>query len=167
MKGTKWVYGILGGVFAGNGLAFIVVSLVVRGIENRDQLQYITGAAQPAMPDLWMMFLAMGSIFFLMGSSFLFVLIRQALRRRWLKMNGTCVTAQVTSVEQNFFVRLNGRHPYVIRAVCVHPYTGQEMKVKSAFFMRDPSPYIQNGQIEVMVDPMRENRYHMLTEELL
>lgn len=124
------------------------------------------GMAQMILPALWMGLLGGGCVFLIIGGTFLLILARNAVRRRSLFMNGVRVTAQVTQVGQNFAVRINGRHPYVIRAVCTHPYTGQEMKVKSGFFMHDPSGQIQNGQIDVLVDPMRDKRYHMLTEEL-
>ena len=81
------------------------------------------------------------------------------MKKRSLMMNGTQVVAKVTQISQNPYVRFNRRNPWVVHAVCVHPYTGQEMKVKSGMFMEDPRPLIPNGEVEVLVDPMREKRY--------
>lgn len=124
------------------------------------------GTARASVPVVWQTLILVGGLFGLIGGVFLVVLLRKALRRRSLELNGIRVTAQVTEVERNYAVRINGRNPYVIRAVCRHPYTGQEMQVKSGFLMKDPSERLSGGQIDVLVDPMKENRYHMLVEEL-
>jgi len=111
----------------------------------------------------WGVFLIVGGVFFLIGAGFMTVVLAKIMRRRSLEMNGTHVTAEVTHVAQNFAVRINGRHPYVIHAVCTHPYTGQEMKVKSEFLLDDPQ-IPAGSRVDVLVDPMRERRYCMLPD---
>ena len=109
----------------------------------------------------WGVFLIVGGIFSVMGAGFLLSMLPQVLLRRSLVINGIPVTARVTDVRQISWVRFNSRHPYVVHAVCVHPYTGQEMKVRSGMLMENPQPHIRNNEVVVLVDPMRENRYYM------
>ena len=113
----------------------------------------------------WGVCLIIGGIFSAMGAGFLLSMLPQVLRRRSLMIDGILVTAQVTDVRQISWVRFNSRHPYVVHAVCIHPYTGQEMKVRSEMLMEDPRPHIRNNEVTVLVDPMRENRYYMKVGE--
>ncbi|MBQ2955677.1 MAG: DUF3592 domain-containing protein [Clostridia bacterium] len=114
---------------------------------------------------VWGVFMIVGGVFSLLGLGFLIAVLPKALMKRSLMMNGTPVTAQITDISQNMLVAINHRHPYVVHAVLIHPYTGQEMKVKSGFLMQDPSSRLSDGTVEVLVDPMRDNRYYMKIEE--
>ena len=113
----------------------------------------------------WGVFLIVGGIFSAMGAGFLLSMLPQILRRRSLMSSGIPVTARVTDVRQISWVRFNSRHPYVVHAVCVHPYTGQEMKVRSGMLMENPQPHIRNNEVEVLVDPMRDGRYYVKVGE--
>lgn len=113
----------------------------------------------------WGVFLIVGGIFSAMGAGFLLSMLPQVLRRRLLMSSGIPVTARVTDVRQISWVRFNSGHPYVVHAVCVHPYTGQEMKVRSGMLMENPQPYIRNNEVEVLVDPMRDGRYYVKVGE--
>ena len=110
--------------------------------------------------------LAGGGLFVAFGAFFLGAGLKQLWLKRSLSANGTRVVAQVFLVQQNKYVRINHAHPYVIYAKCIHPYTGQEIEVKSGFLMKDPSDKIKDWKIGVLVDPMRESRYYMQVEEI-
>lgn len=114
----------------------------------------------------WGVFLIVGGVFALIGAGFLAAMLPKILGRRSLIVSGTPVTAQVTDIAQNRWVKINSKNPYVIHAVCIHPYTGREMKVKSEFLMEDPQAHIRNNEVEVLVDPMRDDRYYMLVENI-
>lgn len=129
---------------------------------------YPEGHPEQAQLQVWAMwgaFLVGGGLFILMGMSFAGVAVYQIMKKKSLMLNGTHVTAQITGITQNMAMRVNHAHPFVVRAKCIHPYTGQEMEVKSHFLLRDPSPKLTGGTVEVLVDPMRENRYYMLVDE--
>ena len=109
----------------------------------------------------WGIFLIVGGVFGAAGIGFLISVLPGIFRKRSLQINGTPVTARVTEITVNRCVRINRVDPYIVHAVCTHPYTGQEMKVKSRMLMENPQKHIQNNEVEVLVDPMRENRYYM------
>jgi len=115
---------------------------------------------------VWGVFMIVGGVFSALGAGFLIAMLPKALIKRSLMMNGTEVIAQVTDIRQNPWVKINSQSPYVVHAVCTHPYTGQEMKVKSEYLMENPQPHITNNEVTVLVDPMRDNRYYMLVDEL-
>ena len=111
---------------------------------------------------VWGVFLIVGGVFSLLGSGFLGTVLCGRMKKRSLMLNGTPVSAKVTEISQDWRIRISGRNPWVVHAVCVHPYTGQEMKVKSELFMEDPRPLIKDGKVQVLVDSMREKRYYMV-----
>ena len=107
-------------------------------------------------------FLIIGGIFGSIGLGFVLWQWRIDHLIQSLQMNGQKVTAQVTAVKQLYSVRVNGRNPYVVYAVYKHPYTGNEMNVKSRLLMDDPSSQLTDGTVEVLVDMMNEKRYHVM-----
>ena len=115
----------------------------------------------------WGVFLIVGGVFSVIGAGFLIAVGLHGWKRKKLEETGTRVTAQVTDVQRVYAVRINGRHPYVIHAVCEHPYTRQQMKVKSGCLMQDPTGRIQNGQVTVLVDPMYDKRYYMEADRFM
>lgn len=115
----------------------------------------------------WGVFLIVGGVFSVIGAGFLIAVGLHGWKRKKLEETGTRVTAQVTDVQRVYAVRINGRHPYVIHAVCEHPYTRQQMKVKSGCLMQDPAGRIQNGQVTVLVDPMYDKRYYMEADRFM
>ena len=94
----------------------------------------------------WGIFLIVGGVFGVMGIGFLIAVLPGIFLKRSLEANGMSVTARVTEIVVVRWIRINRVNPYVVHAVCVHPYTGQEMKVKSELFMEDLGKYIRNNQ---------------------
>ena len=70
---------------------------------------------------------------------------------------GLRATAVVTELRENRSVTMNGKHPWVAVAECVHPSTRETMTVKSHMLWR---PAVQVGDtVDVAFDPMDERRY--------
>ena len=114
---------------------------------------------------IWGTFLIMGSVFAVIGLGFIGWQWRSGYLLRSLQKNGQKVTAQVTQIRQLRSTSINGIHPYVVYAVCTHPYTGNEMKVKSHMLLSDPAPQLTDGTVEVLVDMMNERRYFMQIDD--
>ena len=112
----------------------------------------------------WGVFLILGAVFGSIGAFFLMALLRQVLVRRALLQSGIRIKAQVVAVTRNGWVRFNGKSPYVVRAKCIHPYTGGEMMVSSEFIMEDPKPYLKD-ELDVLVHPMSEHSYYLMVGE--
>lgn len=113
----------------------------------------------------WGMFLGIGGVFAAVGAAFVLTQAAGAARARALRMSGQPVEARVTGVEPVRSVRINGRHPYVVCAVCTHPYTGQEMQVKSRTIIEHPGAQAGDG-VTVYVDPMHDKRCFMDLDSL-
>ena len=80
-------------------------------------------------------------------------------RREEILQYGLRTTAVVTELKQNRSVQVNGRHPWVATATCVHPSTREEKTIKSHLLWY---PVIAEGDhIDVAFDPMDERRYAM------
>jgi hypothetical protein len=102
------VFSILGLAFliAGAGLAF---SLLAN--EATDQS---TTAGEPRWV-LSLIFLSIGTGFAAVGMTLGWRRVASLRMREALRKYGRPVTGKITSVDQNVSVRLNGRHPWIIR----------------------------------------------------
>ena len=110
-------------------------------------------------------FMIMGGIYTLMGVGILIWQWVISARIASLQAGGQRVWAQVTQIKRMHHLKMYGRSPYVLYAVCTHPYTGNEITVKSSLLMSDPSLRLTDGKVEVLVDMMNEKRYHVLADD--
>ena len=89
--------------------------------------------------------------------------LRAQRRREYLYGYGRCVQAQVVAAEQNFNVKVNRQHPWVVKATCVHPLTGETVTVKShSVWAGVPAV---GDKVPVWFDPMNEKRYAFELQE--
>ena len=158
IKGIKGILAFMGIIFLCLGLLFLGVSAFQQHSNARCEEGAVSAEG---------VFLIVGGVFSVIGAGFLIAVGLHGWKRKKLEETGTRVTAQVTDVQRVYAVRINGRHPYVIHAVCEHPYTRQQMKVKSGCLMQDPTGRIQNGQVTVLVDPMYDKRYYMEADRFM
>ena len=87
------------------------------------------------------------------------VMGRSERRREDLLRYGLQARALVTEVRENYSVRVNQRHPWVVIAACVHPVTRENMTLRSHLVW---NPAVREGDtINVAFDPMNEKRYAM------
>lgn len=90
----------------------------------------------------------------------LFVKGRRTLARQdWLRRNGQEVWAEIAHIGPEFTVRINGRHPYVVRATWRDASTGRSFTATSDYVREDPGPTLQ-GQthVRVLFDPADPDR---------
>lgn len=102
-----------------------------------------------------------GSVFLLLGS--LFVLPPLLARRRAaeLRVSGTPVYAELMEVQRNEALSVNGRHPWKIVAQWHNPATQKVHLFSSENLWFDPSPYLKDKQMRVLIDPQKPKRYSM------
>ena len=91
------------------------------------------------------------------------VALRAKRRREYLYGYGKMVRATVERVGQNYSITVNRRHPWVVRARCVHPLTGEDVLLKSHSVWTDVPK--EGEQVTIWFDPMNEKRYAFELEE--
>ena len=79
--------------------------------------------------------------------------------RAWLRRNGREVWAEIAHIGPEFRIRVNGRHPYVVRATWRDASTGRTHTATSDYLRHDPGPRLQ-GQthVRVLFDPANPDR---------
>jgi hypothetical protein len=82
-----------------------------------------------------------------------------ARRSEWLRMNGRHILANYAGVELNTSVRVNGACPYRIVCQWLNPATQQVHVFHSANLWFNPSEYIHEKTMDVLVDPDNYKRY--------
>jgi hypothetical protein len=93
-----------------------------------------------------------GLVFGSIGGIFLFLYIRRQKEIAWLKQNGTAVEADFDSVEHDTSYKVNNKSPYVIHCRWFNPYNGEMMDFKSEYIWYDPTSYITNKKLQVLID---------------
>jgi hypothetical protein len=110
------------------------------------------------------------SIFGVLGTSiggalFAFGLRRRRVRR-WLAQHGMKVRAKMLGAEENTSYKVNGRHPWRVRAQWQHPVTQKLYVFYSDNLWFDPSDYCTAEQIEALVNADDPRQYHLDTSFL-
>lgn len=139
----KMVRNILALVFGLIGLTYAIIGGAV----------LYTGIS----PVLGYVFLPLGLLFLLAAGCVWMFLSRSLRRREELLTWGTRATATVTEVQSNLNLRLNGYHPKIVLARCVHPITHETLTLRSH---NVANCTLQPGQtVEIAFDPMNEKHY--------
>lgn len=127
-----------------------------------------TGLALAAGQLAFLLFAAVGLVFFLVGVGMMAAISRARRLRRWLEENGRTIQADIIGVQYNPRVRLNGRCSFVLQCQAVNPADGKVYVFESDSLWFDPTPFL-DGQttMPVLVDPDDYHRYQMLTEGIL
>lgn len=134
----------------------------------------ITVRVDPANPrDVtvdWVWWMVIGILSFVGGGFILtgfllFFALRGSHGNRKLRETGRRVYARVDRVEQNIYMTVNGRHPWVIYATVRGDYKGGDRLYRSPNLWEDPSPYFPAGtMVPVYYDERRPRRYFMDVE---
>lgn len=94
------------------------------------------------------------------------VIVAQMRKRRrvgWLKQFGQRVPAQFDRVEQIRSIQVNRRSPYRIYARGLNPFMSQEQVFQSEYLWSDPTPYVGDRPLEVLIDSNNPKRYWLDT----
>ncbi|MBN8532379.1 MAG: DUF3592 domain-containing protein, partial [Alphaproteobacteria bacterium] len=84
-----------------------------------------------------------------------------------LKISGQRIEAEITGVDFNTSLRVNGRSPWVIRAQWYDVAQGGVRTFESESLWFDPAPYLDKRKtIGVFIDPAKPGRYAVDTSFL-
>ena len=87
-------------------------------------------------------------------------------KNAWLRQNGRRIQAEITRVELDTSLVVNGASPYRIVCQWLDPARNEVHIFHSANIWFDPTKYIPGKTIEVLVDPDNPRRYAVETEFL-
>lgn len=127
-----------------------------------------TGLALAAGQLAFLLFAAVGLVFFLVGIGMMAAISRARKLRRWLEENGRTIQADIIGVQYDTRVRVNGRCPLVLQCQARNPADGKVYVFDSDSLWFDPTPYLDGRTtMPVLVDPDNYHRYQVLTEGIL
>ena len=107
-----------------------------------------------------------GLVFFLIGFAIILFSVLKSKNIKYLKENGTRISAKFQSVSTNTSVKVNGRHPFQILAQWQNPTTTQLHIFKSDNLWFDPTEHIKGDEISVLIDLDKPKKYYMDTSFL-
>lgn len=105
----------------------------------------------------------MGSLCTVLCGFFLWMARKRKQDIAWLTQHGQRVRADISRIEQNRSLTVNGTHPYRIIAYWQNPATQQMQELKSENIWFDPTAHVNQKQIEVLMDVNNPTRYVMDT----
>ena len=127
-----------------------------------------TGLALAAGQLAFLLFAAVGLVFFLVGIGMMAAISRQRKLRRWLEDNGRTIQADIVGVQYDTRVRVNGRCPLVLQCQAQNPADGKVYVFESDSLWFDPTPFLDGRTtMPVLVDPDDYHRYRVVTEGIL
>lgn len=103
----------------------------------------------------------MGLLFSGIGGGMLYAAVLQVRKVEWLKQFGQPVQADLIGAEHNTSLEINGVHPYVVAAQWLNPMSGQVHVFRSENLRYDPTPYLTQKTLQVLIDPQNPKRYWM------
>ena len=89
-----------------------------------------------------------------------------ARKNAWLRQNGRRIQAELTQVELNTSLRVNGASPYRLVCQWLDPATNQMHVFRSANIWFDPTNYVPSTTLDVLLDPENPRRYLVETSFL-
>lgn len=104
--------------------------------------------------------LIIGLAFLLLGGGVIAMAWRRRRRAQELKANGRLVQADVTGVELNTVLEVNGRNPYQVTAQWHDIAANQLHLFRSDNLWFDPSEFLREN-VTVYIDPANPRRYHV------
>lgn len=127
-----------------------------------------TGLALAAGQLAFLLFAAVGLVFFLVGIGMMAAISRQRKLRRWLEENGRTIQADIIGVQYDTRVRMNGRCPFVLQCQARNADDGKVYVFESDSLWFDPTPFLDGRTtMPVLVDPDDYHRYRVVTEGIL
>jgi len=102
-----------------------------------------------------------GLSFFMLGFSLLIKKTRTIRKVKALKANGQRIQAKVKHIGLNTSHKINGRSPYQIQAQWQNPSTSKVHIFKSEYLWFDPTDYVNEEEITVLIDRNNPKKYYV------
>lgn len=138
---------LCGAVFAGVG-----VLMLTAGIMTAANMDYLRVHGEGDVRLLPVIFILIGGIFTVLGSSFLVFYIRKRQIKRRLVQEGSCIFAEITAIPVDYSVRVNGRPTYRIECSWQDPSTKILHVFRSKSLLIDPACCVTQTTVRVYVD---------------
>jgi hypothetical protein len=95
------------------------------------------------------------------GAGFFTVGYLKRRKQKWLQLNGQQVTAEITDIQLNRGIKVNGKSPYVILAQWYDPAKKLTYVFRSDSIWQIQANLAPGGKVNVKVDPQNFRRYHV------
>lgn len=102
-----------------------------------------------------------GSVFAVIGFSMMFFSVRKNRKNEHLKINGQPLMTQLQGVERNRNIKVNNKYPWQIVCQWQNPRDKKLHVFKSDYIWFDPTDYIQDKTITVLVDRENYKKYYV------
>lgn len=109
---------------------------------------------------------SLGAVFTFIGILFLIVPGKRHKKRQNLLRNGRVIFADVTGVNINYGIRINGQSPYFIECSYRDEYSGTTYLFKSDNLWFDPTPMVMGTQLQIYVNQKDLSKYYVDTRGL-
>lgn len=114
--------------------------------------------------DIWggtVMLAIVGGVFSLAGLLMVLFGLRKKRKAQWLQVHGMPVDASFQEVMRKTSVTVNGRNPFVILCNWKHPESGELHLFESEHIWFEPSRFISDEPIRVMLDRRDPRKYQV------
>lgn len=113
--------------------------------------------------DIWFLPIFMGvsgSAITITGVILLSITLKKRRQTEYLKKNGQKILADFTNIGRGL-VEINGENGYVINCQWVNPQDNAMYTFKSDDIWFDPTDYVKQKKIEVLIDPKDPKKYYV------
>ncbi|MFH6968050.1 DUF3592 domain-containing protein [Flavobacterium sp. FlaQc-28] len=113
---------------------------------------------------LWigpLIFGILGTVFFLIGFGIILFGILKQRKTQYLRDNGKRIETKFVQVHLNYGMAVNGRNPFQISSQWLNPQTNEMYVFESDSIWFDPTEFIKDNIIKVMIDPSNPKKYYM------
>ena len=158
-KGSFDPMKLIGMIFAGVGVGLLLTGAGLFFVLMGAHIEFFW------LPSVIMC--GIGLIFLALGVSFLTTIRRRRETEQELKSRGDVVYADVTGVNLNYSVSINGRHPYVVEASYRDPFSGTVHMFHSKNLRFDPTGYVQGKKVPIYSQGSDFGKYFMDVDSIL
>jgi hypothetical protein len=103
----------------------------------------------------------LGLIFTAIGAGSVLAMRAGDRKRQFLMAYGNAIETDLTGVERNTQLEVNGRNPWRIVSQWKDPQSNKVRVFHSENLFFDPTKYVNRKQVTVLLDPGNPKRYHM------